>query len=554
MTLVSPNRGYLLERIEGDTGTMSWWSGQLTRVQDALDDLHDGATTVTGLPGVGKAVTSVRSDAADLLAALAPDIAEAAHLSRVIATYADAYDRYAAPANAMIEEIEIAHANWVQADAEADDAGRAALAASYGTSALAIEATHALATEAIDARDTAAQTLDALWVEYERHHSGWDAAYGAALAALAAGANSTLTPRERTFLESLLAGGDPAEVLRVWRAHPELHDELIAAHPEVIGNLDGIPYDVRGEANRSHLEALLAGDLTADRRDDLEAIMRALNAEGLPRPTLISFDPDGSEQVTAAIAHGDLATASEINSLVPGMNSTVHGLAGWGASARELNASVGPGSATVVWFGYDSPDLLEEPRMGRAIDGAAAFGSYLDGLRALSPDADINVIAHSYGSTTAAFAIGSQPDGHGVTAFIAVGSAGFPDDETVVQNLSDSRATQVYATISEDDATARIGRATAPGHPVPPEHLPGVTVFDSDGGVSRTGEELPAATGHDALGPGAYLEPGSESFYNVGEIIRTGEPGTERQGEGSTEGFWDAGNWWISDEFELVDF
>ncbi|WP_316310037.1 alpha/beta hydrolase, partial [Clavibacter michiganensis] len=125
------------------------------------------------------------------------------------------------------------------------------------------------------------------------------------------------------------------------------------------------------------------------------------------------------------------------------MNSTVHGLAGWGASARELNASVGPGSATVVWFGYDSPDLLEEPRMGRAIDGAAAFGSYLDGLRALSPDADINVIAHSYGSTTAAFAIGSQPDGHGVTAFIAVGSAGFPDDETVVQNLSDSRATQV---------------------------------------------------------------------------------------------------------------
>ncbi|MEV7633123.1 alpha/beta hydrolase [Microbacterium sp. NPDC089318] len=554
MTLVSPNRGYLLERIEGDTGTMSWWAGQLTRVRDGLDELRDAAGTTTALPGVGRAVTAVRGDAADLLAALAPDIAEAEHLSRVIETYADAYDRCASPANAMIEEIELAHASWAQAEAAADDAGRAALAAAYGTSQPAIDVTTALANEAIDVRDAAAQTLDALWVEYERHHSGWDAAYGAALAALALGATSSLSPRERTFLESLLAGGDPAEVLRVWRAHPELHDELVSAHPDVIGNLDGIPYDVRAQANRSHLESLLADEEPGDRRDDLEAVMRALNAEGMPRPALISFDPDGSEQVTAAIAHGDLAAASEINSLVPGMNSNVHDLASWGESAKALNRSVGPHSATVVWFGYDSPDLLEEPRMGRAIDGAAAFGAYLDGMRALSPQADINVVAHSYGSTTAALAIGSRSDGHGVTSFIAVGSAGFPGDETVRENLSNSRATQVYATISEDDATARIGRATAPGHPVAPEHLPGVRIFDSDGGVSRTGDDLQAATGHGALGPGAYLEPGSESFYNVSEIIRTGEPGTQRQGQGSTKGFWDASNWWISDEFELIDF
>ena len=57
-----------------------------------------------------------------------------------------------------------------------------------------------------------------------------------------------------------------------------------------------------------------------------------------------------------------------------------------------------------------------------------------------------------------------------------------------------------------------------------------------------------------ALGPGAYLEPGSESFYNIGEIIVTGEPGTERDGEGSTQGFWDEKNWWISDEYAFIDF
>lgn len=236
------------------------------------------------------------------------------------------------------------------------------------------------------------------------------------------------------------------------------------------------------------------------------------------------------------------------------MKGNVHDLQSWGESAKALNSSVGPGSATVVWFGYDTPELLEEPAMDRAEDGAASLRSYLLAVRALSPSADVNVIAHSYGSTTAALAIGSQPDGLGVTSFIAVGSAGFPNDAAVVENLTNGEPPQIYATISEDDAIARVGRATAPGHPVSPERLPGTTVFDSDGGVSASGESLPSATGHDALGPGAYLEPGSESFYNVSEIIQTGEPGTVRGGEGSTQGFWDAGNWWISDEYALIDF
>lgn len=92
--------------------------------------------------------------------------------------------------------------------------------------------------------------------------------------------------------------------------------------------------------------------------------------------------------------------------------------------------------------------------MSRAEDGAASLRSYLLAVRALSPDADVNVIAHSYGSTTAALAIGSQADGLGVTSFIAVGSAGLPNDPTVVENLSSGGPPQLYATISEDDAVA----------------------------------------------------------------------------------------------------
>lgn len=554
MSLTSPNRGYPLERLEGSSGSMAYWSTLFTRVAERLGDLRTAVHSAQELPGVGHAVTAVRADADGIAASLPGDIAEAQLLAGVLQRYADAFDAHAKAANDLIDDIETAHAEWSRLDIAADRAGRAAMAAAYGDDQSEIDSTTDAVNEAIGDRDAAEDVLDELWSQYERLYGDWDAAYDAALAELAGGTGVALTNEARDLLADLLAAAGPEEVARLWAENPELQQELIDNHPAIVGNLDGVPWDVRAAVNAARLDQLLETEPAGPHRDDLEAIARALNTGGTPAPNLISFDPDGSEQVTAAIAYGDLSTASEINTLVPGMKGNVHDLQSWGESAKALNSSVGPGSATVVWFGYDTPELLEEPAMDRAEDGAASLRSYLLAVRALSPSADVNVIAHSYGSTTAALAIGSQPDGLGVTSFIAVGSAGFPNDAAVLENLTNGEPPQIYATISEDDAIARVGRATAPGHPVSPERLPGTTVFDSDGGVSASGESLPSATGHDALGPGAYLEPGSESFYNVSEIIQTGEPGTVRGGEGSTQGFWDAGNWWISDEYALIDF
>lgn len=554
MSLVSPNRGYPLERLEGNSGSMAYWSNLFTRVADRLGDLRSAVNSAHELPGVGRSVTAVRADANDLAATLPGDIAEAQLLAGVLQRYADSFDLYAKPANDLIDDIETAHVKWSRLDLAADHAGRAAMAAAYGDDQAEIDDTNDAVSDAIGEREAAKDALDELWAEYERYYGDWDAAYAAALSELAGASGAVLTNEARDFLDALLAATSPEEVARLWLENPELQQELIANHPAIIGNLDGVPFDVRAAVNAARLDELLETEPEGPHRDDLEAILRALNAEATLAPNLISFDPDGSEQVTAAIAYGDLSTAAEINTLIPGMNGNVHDLQAWGESARALNSSVGQGSATVVWFGYDTPGFLEEPAMDRAQDGAASLRSYLLAVHALSPEADVNVIAHSYGSTTAALAIGSQPDGLGVTSLIAVGSAGFPNDPTVVENLTNGKPPQIYATISEDDAVARVGRGTAPGHPVSPERLPGTTVFDSDGGVSASGESLPAATGHDALGPGAYLEPGSESFYNVSEVIQTGQPGTERAGEGSAQGFWDASNWWISDEYALIDF
>ncbi|KAA9084975.1 alpha/beta hydrolase [Microbacterium radiodurans] len=553
MSLTSPNRGYPLERLEGNAGSMSWWSGAFGRVAGSLGDLRTSVQAATDLDGVGASIRAARSDAQEVAGALAAEIAEAELLSGVLQRYADAYSSSAEAANRLIDDIESAHASWTTASAEANEAGLRALWTSRSGEPADVRRTNEAAQDAMATRDAAASDLADLWEQFETHYSAWDTAYDAALAELAGGAGPAMTAASRSLLDQLLAADTPQEVLELWLAHPELHDEIAGAHPDIIGNLDGIPYDVRGQVNRERLEALRATQPDGALGEDVAALWEELT-DGPPFPLLISFDPNGSTQTTAALAYGDLASATDINVLVPGMNSTVAGIGEWGDSARALN-NAGPGLATIAWFGYDSPNEIEEPGMDRALDGAAALRSFLLGVDAVHPTAEKAVIAHSYGSTTAALAIGSRPDALGVDQFIAVGSAGFPSDAQVLSNLQNAEGLQMYATLSENDAWARIGRDTSFGgaHGTVPETLPGVIEFGSDGGYAADGEHLAPTPGHAAHEGGnsplpsgdgeGYLVEGSESFYNIQQIILTGEPGTEMDGEGSEGGFWDLPDW-----------
>src|SRR5699024_2288368 len=232
-------------------------------------------------------------------------------------------------------------------------------------------------------------------------------------------------------------------------------------------------------------------------------------------------------QFTAAVAYGDLDTESKINVLVPGMGSHVGQMPDWGKTARDINEGV-PGSATVTWFGYDSPDAFEEPSLDRARDGGASLSGFLDGLNTQNPSSETNVIAHSYGSTTAATAIGSEPGGHGVDKFITVGSAGLPDDETVLKNLESGP--KIYSTMSPGDPVAPFGQIFTTDHNTSPMDLAGTTPFGSDGGFGSNGDELAPTRGHSSTDEDGYLTPGTESLYNIKQIIATGEPGTEMFG------------------------
>lgn len=258
MSLTSPNRGYPLEKIEGEVGTMSRWVDQFNLSVEHLGALRGAAARTTGVAGVGKAVSGARDDAASILSVIGPDVALAQSLAEVLTTYARAHDEHAQKANTLIEQIETAHAEWEKLGRAADSAGRGALAASRVDDPNALQKAEDEAADCIDARDRSEEELNELWGEYERHFGAWDEAYDAAVRALIPSDNTPVTIEARDFLDALLAANDPAEVLRLWLSRPDLQDEVVTAHPEIIGALDGIPALVRVAANRLNAPNWLA--------------------------------------------------------------------------------------------------------------------------------------------------------------------------------------------------------------------------------------------------------------------------------------------------------
>lgn len=73
-----------------------------------------------------------------------------------------------------------------------------------------------------------------------------------------------MTLEARDFLDALLSADTPEDVLLLWLSRPELQDEVINAHPEIVGAMDGIPALVRVAANR-----LNAPDWIAEAEADL---------------------------------------------------------------------------------------------------------------------------------------------------------------------------------------------------------------------------------------------------------------------------------------------
>lgn len=365
------------------------------------------------------------------------------------------------------------------------------------------------------------------------------------------------------------SGEDVAGVKQWWAGLDE-HTKrlLIGSLPGVIGNLNGIPYSDRANANLRNITALNKDPGTSpDVRNALGKIREKMTFDdGSLREnrSVISFDPAGGKPL-AAIAIGNMDTARNVTWNIPGMGTTVaDGMASWTDSAQDLydrqrfeldRLSQGDvTNAVVSWVGYDtpvgppSPEVLE-PYKAQA--GAVRLAAALDGFYETRADGTgsgvpkINVVAHSYGTTTASYALTKVH--HQVDTGTFFGSAGIdpiavPNAGAMhIKNGADHQPA-LYVTQALDDRVAPyigigVGDVFAPlaGHlewarisPSAPWF--GGHTFSADGGYDpQTGQAYKQVTGHDAKGPSGqfqfkfdaattghgYLDPGTEANKDI---------------------------------------
>ena len=257
----------------------------------------------------------------------------------------------------------------------------------------------------------------------------------------------------------LLTNAPPAHDVTLWwrGLGADSRFALSNATPQLVGNLDGIPYSIRDQANRTVLTSTMraldetianeSGRTVVENAKQqlhmLQSISDALGDGRSNNRTLMTLDVTG--QGRAAIVLGDLSTADYVSYLVPGMFFTIENQMGdWVDAASRLHdeelswlALLGPGEgtaagsadptvATVAWIGYHTPNLTNVGGIENANEGRDSLAGAIEGLQSLRNGNEpyVSVIAHSYGSTAALMAL-TEYDFQ-IDALAMVGSPGSP--------------------------------------------------------------------------------------------------------------------------------
>lgn len=306
--------------------------------------------------------------------------------------------------------------------------------------------------------------------------------------------------------------GLPAqEQAQFWNSLSAEQQEALAAHlPAVAGNTEGVPYAVRAAANAAVLAVVLkpAWRASADQWRAFRSIEAALKPPGSKSEniaSLVSFDP--GEPPLAAVALGNLDTAANITVNVSGMGSSTQDMEGAVAASRNIYDEQGRISsaerAVVAWIGYDSPEREPSTEVllsDKARTGGAKLATVLDGIYQ-TRGADVprvSVTAHSYGTTTAAYAL--TQTSRTIDAVVFYGSAGI--DPESAASAADLHAEEVYATQGSRDVVAPLGIIGSRfGDPrlSPTEESWGAKVFSADG-TMYPGTDLRSNGGHGLRG------------------------------------------------------
>ncbi|MEV4917800.1 alpha/beta hydrolase [Streptomyces tirandamycinicus] len=268
------------------------------------------------------------------------------------------------------------------------------------------------------------------------------------------------------YLDTIAArpkNGTPEENAEWWKGlTPEQRADLLAVDPGGIGATNGLPSDIRDEANRMVLAETRAAyrleldaipkepikyaanpsggypaavitsawqewrDKYGDRKAGLEGALKGMDAiqarfdrtgqAGLGEAYLLGFDPTGLGDGRVILATGNPDLADHVGVYVPGTFAGIesigdgddHGDLGRGDRLWAESSRLAPGQkvSTVTWLDYNAPDSIvpQATRGQYAEEGGPRLYDFLQGSRVAQEDTDgarahTTVIGHSYGST-----------------------------------------------------------------------------------------------------------------------------------------------------------
>lgn len=220
----------------------------------------------------------------------------------------------------------------------------------------------------------------------------------------------------------------PAEVYAWWESlSPRQKLRLFTEHPPELGNLNGIPAQIRSGVNLAVLHDDIARIESADEpvasATDMVRYRNAIRtrsglqsarARGCPA-LLWAYEPLAfGGKGRAAVSLGDPDDAQNTTVIVPGVGSSV--AQDWLAQHHDATnlyqqsriADPARSTAVIAWLGYDAPDGFWDARLsepGLARGGGELLARDVNGLwetHAAPTPQHVTVIGHSYGGTTVA--------------------------------------------------------------------------------------------------------------------------------------------------------
>jgi pimeloyl-ACP methyl ester carboxylesterase len=322
-------------------------------------------------------------------------------------------------------------------------------------------------------------------------------------------------------------GMTPKEAAKWWGSmNPTDQQMYLAAYPDKVGALDGIPTTIRDEANRTMLDSGIAklqgqnNPSDADRSTliSLTALRNRMDSnddgDKAHRIYLIGLDPTDDGKAIVSIGNPDTAKNTAV--FVPGTGSD---LAGAGGNINRAENMVkasekygAPGdTAAVMWLNYDAPDEIPNAaEQGYATKGGPVLSEYVDGLRTThtADDEHLTVVGHSYGSTLVG-AAASKGEGLAADDIIVAGSPGM-----LVPHASDLSVPtgHVWAAEADGDPVPELGQTTLAG-----SEYRGWGAWD----VNTPTDEAFGANRitTDTHGHSDYWQPDTESLNNQAKII-----------------------------------